>query len=79
MKLRDIGANMTELSYGFDQRVLFSYGNAVAWYDGCQYHRSTKNWGTATARHVSKWSHGFSLPREMDQDELDNLFTRGLC
>jgi len=68
---------MMQLSYG-DRRVLFSYGNAVAWYDGCQYYGSTKNWGSATARHISKWAHGYSLPREIDQEELDNLFTRGL-
>lgn len=55
MKLRIIGANMTEVE-AVGARVLFSYATPVAAYvDGTGYVKTEKNWSRTTSKHIGVW------------------------
>lgn len=58
MKLKQIGSNVTELSFQ-NVTVLFSYQTPVAMVDANgNYYVTDKKWSATTTRHINKWVGG---------------------
>ena len=78
MKLRNLGANLTEVDIG-DTTVLFSYRTPVACRSECQgYYRTSVRYSRTTTRHVNKWLDG-AIAREMPQEYFDGLVDGRRC
>jgi hypothetical protein len=58
MKIKILGANMTELLLD-NKRILFSYETPVAmWIPGKGYYKTATNWSRKTSKHINKWLAG---------------------
>tara|TARA_Y100001937_G_scaffold19308_1_gene26620 strand:- start:998 stop:1255 length:258 start_codon:yes stop_codon:yes gene_type:complete len=74
MKLKAIGSNMTELSYGNKGvSILFSYSTPVAGWDDKGAFRTSKHYSTTTSRHINKYLGGKDIGRKVDQDYIQGL------
>lgn len=58
LQVRALGANETQVSFGPDTQVLFSYEVPVAARIGGQYYRVGKKYSPTTSTHVNKWLAG---------------------
>lgn len=73
MKLRNLGANQTEVTVG-DKTVLFSYNTPVAYSDGTWTYVTSKKWSVTTSRHINKWISKFAparYPLDISQEKID--------
>ena len=72
MKLSPIQSNMTEITLGNGDRVLFSYQTPVACKLGQEWYRTRHKWSNTTTRHINKWM-GKENGIHLDQSFFDNL------
>lgn len=56
MKLKQLGANQTELHMDNGVRVLFSYQTPVAAIKGEKGFYTARKWSRTTTRHVKQWT-----------------------
>ena len=86
MKLKNIGSNMTEVTYTnegpFSRKqettVLFSYSTPVAAHSeqSMSFYKTTKKWSPTTTRHINKWLQAQGGPEVVlvaDQSWFDTL------
>jgi hypothetical protein len=73
MRVRNIGANMTEVETE-KATILISYSTPVAacMNDGTGFIRTSKKWSMTTAKHINKWLDGAKAV-EVEQGILDRL------
>lgn len=73
MKLKAIGSNMTELTYGNGISILFSYSTPVAGWDDKGAFRTSTHYSTTTTRHINKYLSGKDIGRKVDQDYINSI------
>jgi hypothetical protein len=72
MDLRQVGANMTQLSINSVGTILFSYNTPVAAHTPEGTFKTSKNWSVTTSRHINKWLDGVTAT-ERDQSFFEEL------
>lgn len=72
MDLKQIGANMTQLSINSIGTILFSYDTPVAAHTPEGTYKTSKKWSVTTSKHINKWLDGAEAG-EKPQDFFDNL------
>ena len=70
MKLSNLGANKTAISFENGNVVFFSYNTPVAALMNGEYVRTSKKWSVTTSKHIGQWLDGIKA-REVDQAVLD--------
>lgn len=73
MRLKNLGANKTMITYSNGVQVFFSYSTPVAarladW----RYVRTNIKYSVTTTKHINQWLDGV-LAEEVSQSEIDNL------
>jgi hypothetical protein len=77
MRLLSIAANQTEVEFGNDISVFFSYRTPVAAFiPGLGYVKTSKKFSQTTSKHINKWLEG-ETATEVDQDYINNLVGAG--
>jgi hypothetical protein len=72
IRLKPIGANVTELELG-NAYVLFSYKTPVAAFvPGKGYLRTAQKWSKTTTKHINQWLKG-AIAVEVPQSEIEAL------
>lgn len=72
MKLKQIKANVTELTFNDGTVVLFSYETAVAACTGNGYIRTEQKYSQTTTKHINQWINGARV-ETVPQAVIDNL------
>lgn len=73
MRLTPLATNQTEVEFGNDVTVFFSYRTPVAAFiPGKGYVRTSKKFSQTTSKHINKWL-GDDIAKEVDQDFINNL------
>ena len=77
MKLVSLGSNQTEIEFGNDITVFFSYSTPVAAFiPGKGYFRTDKKFSQTTSKHINKWLEG-ETAKEIEHDKLANIVGEG--
>jgi hypothetical protein len=72
IRLKPVGANVTELELG-DAYILFSYKTPVAaWVSGRGYMRTSEKFSKTTTKHINQWLDG-AIAREVPHSEIEAL------
>lgn len=73
IKLKQIKANMTELTLDSGTRVLFSYETPVAGWDDDGAFRTMEHYSPTTTRHINQYLGGKHVGYKVSQQFIDNL------
>lgn len=72
IRLKPVGANVTELELG-DRYVLFSYKTPVAaWVSGRGYLRTAEHFSKTTSKHINRWLDG-AIAQVVPHSEIEKL------
>jgi hypothetical protein len=70
MNIKQINSNLSEITLGNGNKVLFSYETPVASLEDGQFYKTDKFWSKTTSRHINSWVH---LAIEKSQEYFYNL------
>jgi hypothetical protein len=73
VKVKQLGANQTEIVLDSGNIVLVSYETPVAAFIDGKYVKTRKKWSRTTSKHVNKWCP--KNAQELDQEFFDKIFT----
>jgi len=76
MTLNKLGTNQTEITFGKDNHVLFSYNTPVAAYFNGVFYRTSKKWSNTTSKHINKWLAGANGVVEIKPQEFFTSLTQ---
>lgn len=74
IKLKQIKANMTELTLDDGTKILFSYETPVAGWDNDGAFRTTEHYSPTTTRHINQYLGGKDVGYKVSPNFFDRLF-----
>lgn len=73
MKIKNLGANKTVVSFDNGTEVFISYETPVAAFiSGRGYIKTSKKWSVTTSKHITQWA-GRQVTETEEQEFFDNL------
>jgi hypothetical protein len=74
MKLKQLGANQTEITFLDESQIFFSYEQAVCVRNGDGCFVTDEKYSRTTSGHINNWVSGLSsIIKMVPQSEIDNL------
>lgn len=74
MKVKNLGANKTQIEVNADLQIFVSYETPVAAYVDGKFYRTSEKFSRTTSKHITQWLDGVNAT-EKPQDFFENLLT----